>query len=38
MEILMRPDEHCLSMVCPATETGNPAVKAAVRPMVCCKP
>ena len=38
MEMLMRPDEHCRSTVCPATVIGNPAAKAAVRPMVCCRP
>ena len=36
--MLISPDEHCRSIVCPATETGSPAASAAVRPIVCCTP
>ena len=36
--IAIKPDAHCRSSVMPATVTGKPARKAAVRPIVCCTP
>ena len=32
VEIAIRPDEHCRSMVMPATEAGMPAAMAICRP------
>ena len=36
--IAISPLAHCRSMLIPATVTGRPARKAAVRPMVACTP
>ena len=36
--IAIRPDEHWRSIVMPATVTGRPARRAAVRPIVACTP
>ncbi len=36
--MVIRPDEHCRSMVMPGTVTGNPALSAAIRPIVCWPP
>ncbi|MNE35622.1 hypothetical protein D3C80_1293940 [compost metagenome] len=34
----IRPDAHCRSIVMPATLTGKPAARDAVRPIVCWTP
>ncbi|MNE11487.1 hypothetical protein D3C80_1042470 [compost metagenome] len=36
--MVIRPDEHWRSSVMPATETGKPAARAAMRPTDCCTP